>query len=330
MKINLDNYEIYFVDYYDDKLIPEQVDELKLFLTFHPELEEEFISFGDMQNMMKIEDTICLSEIEKKNLISIPEQKPSFTEEDIIAYCEGDLDSEKYTQLLSAMNQDPELKKLQLLHSQLHVSPDMSIVFTEKSHLKRHFISPAIQRSLVAISSVAAMVLLFFALYTPSTKENASFAVVSENQIFPLDHPAGAFDSDTIEPFVSPKPQTPLMATQNDPRNQSVPEFIPASNKVNQLAMVSPDLSGIDVRTQEYEVYKYMEMRLKQRQQENHRKNSRLNAGQFLYSQAYHVVSGENVPASRMPEKVGISDIANLGITGISELTGTNIPLAIK
>lgn len=330
MKINHDNFEIYFVDYYDGKLIPEQVDELKLFLTLHPELEEEFISFGDMQSMMKIEDNICLSETEKKNLISISEQKPNFSEEDIIAYCEGDLDNEKHAQLLSAMNQDPELKKHQLLHSQLHVSPDMSIVFAEKSRLKRHFISPAIQRSLVAISSAAAMVLLFFALYTPSTKENASFAVVSENQIYPLDHPVGVIDNDSIDSFVSPKPRTQLMATQNDPRNQSAPKLIPSSNKVNQLAMTSPDLSGIDVRTQEYEVYKYMEMRLKQRQQESHRKNSRLNAGQFLYSQAYHVVSGENVPASRIPDKIGFNDIANLGIAGINELTGTQIPLAIK
>ncbi len=48
MEINKNNYEAFFLDYYDGNLPAEQVAVLLLFVEQHPELKEEFESFENI------------------------------------------------------------------------------------------------------------------------------------------------------------------------------------------------------------------------------------------------------------------------------------------
>jgi len=42
MKINRENYEVYFLDYLEGKLPPDLVDELLIFMDKNPDLKDEF------------------------------------------------------------------------------------------------------------------------------------------------------------------------------------------------------------------------------------------------------------------------------------------------
>ena len=66
MSININNYEIYFIDYFDGNLPEEVVAELMLFLEANAELKEEFESFENInltQDKIVFEDK---SSIKKK------------------------------------------------------------------------------------------------------------------------------------------------------------------------------------------------------------------------------------------------------------------------
>ena len=69
MSINLNNYEIYFIDFFDGNLNAQGESELMLFLDSYPELKEEFESF---ENINLEQEEIIFSEKTslKKNEIS--------------------------------------------------------------------------------------------------------------------------------------------------------------------------------------------------------------------------------------------------------------------
>ena len=51
MKINRNNYEIFFVDYSDGKLSENQIENLMAFISLNPDLEEEFYTFINLEKL---------------------------------------------------------------------------------------------------------------------------------------------------------------------------------------------------------------------------------------------------------------------------------------
>jgi hypothetical protein len=138
MKINRKNYEVWFLDFYEGRLSPEQIKELMGFLDLHYDLKEEFDSFEnislppakkvvfDSKNLLKKTSIRIVGDINEKNY-----------DDFFIAYYEGDLDQEGKNNVLLFLEKNPSLKNSFELFSKVKTAPDKAIVFSAKESLKK-------------------------------------------------------------------------------------------------------------------------------------------------------------------------------------------------
>jgi hypothetical protein len=144
MKINRNNYEIWFLDYFDGRLNPGQVKELMEFLELHYDLREEFDNFEnvslspakhivfDAKDSLKKNQVIPVGDINEKNY-----------EEFFIGDIEGDLSKMQSEQLIIFLEKNPSLKKEYDQFSKTKIVPDNAIIFDAKQSLKKSIITPA-------------------------------------------------------------------------------------------------------------------------------------------------------------------------------------------
>jgi len=136
MSINLNNYEIYFIDYFDGNLSEEVVAELMLFLERNPELKEEFESFDNI----KLEQEEILypakSSITKAEIFNFGSITEDNYEDRFIANFEDDLNSDNKNDLEGFLKLNPSLAGEFEIHRKLKL-PVEEIVFKNKNQLYR-------------------------------------------------------------------------------------------------------------------------------------------------------------------------------------------------
>jgi anti-sigma factor RsiW len=109
MSINLHNYEIWFLDYAEGNLSPEQVAELMVFVEQHPELKEELEAFDVIP--VTPNETISFDTSSLKKTAADKNEINTYNEEEFfIASIEGDLDVMQEKALELYLNQHPEKK----------------------------------------------------------------------------------------------------------------------------------------------------------------------------------------------------------------------------
>lgn len=156
-KINRNNYELFFVDYFDGKLNHHQVADLMLFLAQNPDLDKEFneyrhitlesenISFNDKNSLLKDENSIT----------------GSISDDTLISLLENDLQPKDKYLLTQEINNNTDLAKDYKLYSLTKLTPDYSIKYQDKDALKKQLkIYPA-QRNLQIYSYAASILILF-------------------------------------------------------------------------------------------------------------------------------------------------------------------------
>jgi len=143
MKISRDNYEIWFLDYYEGHLSLQQVEELKIFLEFHFDLKEEFERFENISLPPAKKIIFDAKESLKKLIITTERSINEKNYEDFfIADIEGELTKEQKNELTLFIEKNPQLKKeLELFHKTKN-TPDDSIKFPAKEILKKNEIIP--------------------------------------------------------------------------------------------------------------------------------------------------------------------------------------------
>ena len=143
MKINRNNYEIWFLDFYEGHLTKEQVDELMIFLGQHYDLKEEFNRFEnillpsinnvvfDEKDSLKKSVIICEGNINENNYIDY-----------FIREVEGDLTNEEAIALDKFIKINTFLKKELELFKKTKIFPDQTITFPLKENIKKKEIVP--------------------------------------------------------------------------------------------------------------------------------------------------------------------------------------------
>jgi hypothetical protein len=173
--INRSNYEIVFVDYFDDKLDKNQVDELFQFLQENPDLKNEFDFFSGN----KIEPDTTLKFPGKENL-----KKASINEANyktwMVAFIENDISQEGHEELIKFIKDNPAygneidiLKKTKLI-------PDYSIILDKKNTLKKNAKVIQFHTPLKRIVSIAAALILIALSYFIIKQFNAPETIVSD------------------------------------------------------------------------------------------------------------------------------------------------------
>ena len=138
MKITRDNYEIFFIDYWDGNLSPEQSIELLDFLELNYDLKEEFDSFENLNvfadNNIKFDNKESLKkpEIIETNLINSSNYTDYF-----IAKLEGDLSIVEEAELNIFISKNTNLLPEFNLFQSTKVVSDNSIKFSNKDSLKK-------------------------------------------------------------------------------------------------------------------------------------------------------------------------------------------------
>ena len=183
MKIDRNNYEIYFLDYLEGRLTAEETAGLLLFVKENPDLkalieDEEWISL-DPDKAIDFYPKFALkretNEVDESGLtdigslpgnaaISTPEINSRNYEEFMVRFHENDLNDSEKGALADFLKDSPSLiKEFELFENTL-LKADTAISYPYKSRLKRNIIKRYRTKRVLAIISMAASILLFSTL----------------------------------------------------------------------------------------------------------------------------------------------------------------------
>ncbi len=177
MQINKENYEIYFLDYYEKRLLPEQVAELMVFLEQNPGLKAEFVLF---EKISLIPDHNIHFEkkenLKKKELIPTDYINLKNYENFLIGGLESDLTEDEKTELTAFLELNPQVKLENNFFRYTFLQPDKSKKFPAKDSLKKTSLFVVYRTQVRYIISLAASVIILLGVYFGFMKK-------SENQV---------------------------------------------------------------------------------------------------------------------------------------------------
>jgi len=155
MSISIHNYEIYFIDYYEGKLSPEQTVALMDFIAAHPELKQEFDSYD--YTALKPDLNVTFK---KKKSLKKEESISSTTEQKIIALIEGDLDEIEKTEVEALISRDAAAAKLHTQYISTALLPEENIKYSDKASLKKSVAVIPIFANRVTFAAAAVIIIL--------------------------------------------------------------------------------------------------------------------------------------------------------------------------
>jgi tellurite resistance protein len=129
--INKNNYESWFLDYYEGTLPAERVADLFLFLEQHPDLKEEFDAFENIKLTDDLTDVFPAKDFLKKTVVD-----QSNVQQFLIAELEGDLSADELKALHDFIAANKQFEADKLLYTKTKLA-DEAEVFPDKELLKK-------------------------------------------------------------------------------------------------------------------------------------------------------------------------------------------------
>lgn len=193
MKISIDNYEAWLLDFLEGRLDAAQAALLRRFLDEHPELdvggETELLSLPDEQ----AEPTRFFDNLKKTagSIVPTAGYNASNFEEAFAAFHEGDLGEQEMEGLQRFIAENPSLAGELDLFGRLRVEPDTSVIFEQKSLLRRHRTIPMVFRwgvPAAAAAAIALMVMINPAGNGPANVDSSIGGTISQQPVAPEKH----------------------------------------------------------------------------------------------------------------------------------------------
>ena len=171
MQISRKNFEVYFLDYWENSLDETQRQELAGFLKANPDLQNEFLDFRESVSVRLNPDEkiefVKKGTLRKPEIISTKHVNEQNFEDKIIAFLEGDLSADEILEFEDFISKNPHIVREIDLYKKTFIKVDSDIVFKNKEGLKRNTIPLYIKRFYVYGSAVAAILLLAIVLFNP-------------------------------------------------------------------------------------------------------------------------------------------------------------------
>jgi hypothetical protein len=167
MKITRNNYEAFFLDYYEDNLSPEQVALLMVFLEENEDLKEEFNDFEDII-LLTADNTVGFdkkNELKKKEFVSVGKIDGTNYEDYFIAALEGDLTERELADVTAFLGKNPHTKLEYNAFRSTFLKPE-EIVYNDKESLKKRGLFVVYRPAVLYAVSIAASILIFFGIYS--------------------------------------------------------------------------------------------------------------------------------------------------------------------
>lgn len=163
MKITKENYEVYFIDYFEGNLNRDEIDMLQKFLSLNPDLETEFNEFKNNFSYNEPEAGYKFKSQLKKQISDLGPVNTETIDEYSIAYLENDLNETDKNILLDEIKKNTGFKRIFDIYQLIKLQPNKNIKYKHKNQLK-HFV---IDRKLVfrAVGYVAAAAVLVLGIF---------------------------------------------------------------------------------------------------------------------------------------------------------------------
>jgi len=164
MKISRENYEIWFLDFMEGRLNRQETEEVRNFMTQHPDLAEELENFvpplsSDSGLLFPGKEKL------KKELFD----DPKFLENSIIARMEGDLNETENKSLEDWLNHHTENKQYLRQFENTRLKPDFDLVFPGRERLKKNSTLSVVW---IRVAAIAAIILMVIYLFYPERQTN--------------------------------------------------------------------------------------------------------------------------------------------------------------
>jgi hypothetical protein len=209
-KIHIENYEAFLLDWTEGNLSQEDIVLLKQFLEKHPELAV---------NTEFYESTLTVSS-EKFNQKSA--LKKSLTNDDYIAYHEGELSKFKKQEVEEFVDTNSHAKKEFELYAKLKLQPQ-PIVFENKQALKKKGIVFPFKRMAYYASSAAAIWLLAIWLL-PQTQQYSPKAMLSYQSEIENEEPLPTDNNATVTQAITSVVKSAKQHTPKTPHVETINE----------------------------------------------------------------------------------------------------------
>lgn len=330
--INKENYIEYIVDYFDGNLSEDLQNKLLIFLDENPECKEEFDNYYFTALKYTFVEEIEAPASLKATLKKIPESQ----DERLIAYMENDLSDDERNVIEKELVENSEMRRSLYLFEKTRMEPEMDVVFSKKSALKRYIIPPMVRRIIVAVTSAASILLLFWNIpgsdKTYQSNQN-QVSHISEAPFFVDQLPVSVDIDENEDPDTTKANYTNTLIETSGHQEKEVIRSIPLIASAGELPSPEVEMETCiaDVRTEYLEIYAYTEYKLGKQDKNNTEKlKNKLGTFSDWSSWAMQTVIGEKKLSDNPANELTAYDISNFGIQTLSKITGVNIPLAIK
>ena len=320
MKITRANYESFFIDYIEGNLPESMIDQFLDFLNQNPDLKEELHLFEEVNLPQEL---VVFQE--KEQLHKSAADEKSRLENTVVAYWEGDLDTDENKAFETYIAAHPELKKEYDLFSKTHLTPDSGIRYPDKRKLYR---KSGATIAMNWVARAAAVLVLIWGIHSvmqtqntrESGKRNPEVAKVSPQPISPVQKAdSEKKDIKTAVP-VNNKPEIAKNVqeqTNVEPKETLPVETNPTDPDLTALAQITPIEPKLDQETLETQLaFSSSDHVLKI----NETKNV-ISVEEFLANRVQKVSKEGLFSAQR---------IARLGLNLASEISGERIGYSLK
>jgi hypothetical protein len=181
MDISRDNYESWFLDYFDGHLDAGQIEMLMSFLEFNPDLKEELESM----EMMQVKPGEMEYDLKASLRKPLERPDPGSIAENFEDYCISSMEKQtsqaEESMIQEIMENDPDKKALHGLYSSLVLEADENIRFPLKSRLKRRFTDIPAVRLIAGAAAAIILMTLPWLFRTPADR-----VISSEDHMGPV------------------------------------------------------------------------------------------------------------------------------------------------
>jgi hypothetical protein len=328
-RINRNNYEVYFIDYFDGNLDSEQIQDLMVFLNNYPDLREEFETFKTIR--LPVEEVAYPDKNTLKEKLTIQDEEYSLFDELCIRYFEGELNEGQKREFYQHLEASPKRKKEFESYRRTIQKPDKKIRFPKKYRLKKGRMIDISRNRIYQYVALAASVLLLVGLYflLPGNKD-LTYSDNLNNEINNIDNENNKVAISSIELPPIPEKEIELEYSKIDDNRLlsqasneiNTPDRLPNNDLDNSKPLQSIK-QKYQVKIQENPVYagiiepkdNWQEFQLESKSFNSYDKVNR-----FL-SQRIENTLNQTIPR----RKINLWEIADLGFKGISKLTGKEI-----
>lgn len=349
MNITRENYEAFFLDYYEGNLSQKQKTELVDFLQLNNDLKEEFdafkmvcleedssIVFGDADLLKRPFETSLSGPVKEKHLI---------------AWHEGDLNDEEKVLVSKAIADDDKLHKDFILFGMTKLEADASIVYSGKTALKHYTLGHyfPLVRKLAAAAAVIAIISTLYLMLPNLTTEKQIAEVIPETSVpgetqtnLESDVPE-AIPAKANAPIVTEKPAKIILAKRSV--DESTPITLPERTPI-QVAQMEPIKQAhvaalltqplnIDKKTEFYWLTYANGIDETEEEQESDDIIPSNPSKKYtsLASLAYDGIERttgfdvENFQEQVSEKRLGFWDLAGYSLAGLGQLTGTSLTI---